>query len=121
MADKRFLVYGFDADEIKEGLDAKKDSFDTEGEAKDYASCQEFDNIEIFDRFDAKSDHKRFLVFTYGYESTNGGLGDLKSSADTLDEASIIAKENNDEYIVFYDSLYRRSCRNATISWYSGQ
>ena len=52
---------------------------------------------------------------------SNGGLGDLKFSADTLDEANIIVKKHNDEYISFYDCHSGEDVDIHQFSWYPAQ
>lgn len=84
MSDKQFVFFGFYQGEIKGGLEAKQYSFDREHEANVYASFQEFDQVEILDRFDAQSSHKRFLVLTCGYESTSGGRSSLRTEITQL-------------------------------------
>lgn len=102
MADKRFLVFGYDNSKILPGLIALKDSFETEAMAVDWMRYNEYHYSTIHDRLDPS--FKRFLIFAFNLDHKyNGGLDDLIGQTDNKSEAVRIALNSNSEHRQIYD------------------
>lgn len=103
MPDKTFLVFGWDLDDLKGGLNDLEDSFDTEEEAIEFANFQEFDQFEIYNREVPTQRHLHYLIFAFLPGEQKGGLNDVTGTFYDPKELKKVKANANPEDVMVYD------------------